>query len=343
MLNHLQKLCALRGISGRESAVRVFIGAVLVEAGLPYEARTDSLGNLLVTPKGAKSVRTAFFAHMDEVGFLVRYITDEGFLKVAAVGGLEASAAMGSRLNIGSAALPGVFGAKPVHLLSSDEKSKLPSMDSLYIDIGADSREDAEKRVRLGDSVTFERRYSVTPEGCVFSPALDDRASCAALLDLLLSGELLSRGGDWAAAFTVQEELGTRGAQTAAYALKPESAIVLEATTAADLPTAVEGKKVCEIGKGAVISFMDNGTVYDREMFESALKLAEKKSIPAQVKSMVAGGNDAAAIHKSRTGVRTLALSVPCRYLHSPCGVVAQSDLQAVRNLAAALADELLR
>jgi endoglucanase len=288
----------------------------------------DVLGNLILR----RESKLALFAHMDEVGFLVRHITAEGFLMVAPVGGVEVSAAMGSRVRVGEKAVPGVFGAKPVHLLRAEEKTKLPAMDSLYVDIGASSREDAERCVRLGDSVTFERRYAVTDGGCILSPALDDRAGCAVVLDILLNTEL-----PVSAAFTVQEEVGTRGAATAAYALEPEIAIVLEATTAADLPGTAEGKRVCEVGKGAVLSFMDNGTIYDRELFELALRLAAERGIPVQVKSAVAGGNDAAAIHKSRAGVRTLAISVPCRYLHSPCGVIAERDLLAVRDLCRAV------
>ncbi|MDR3344831.1 MAG: M42 family peptidase [Oscillospiraceae bacterium] len=327
LIEHLRELCALRGVSGREDAVRDYINKQLCGAG-----QTDALGNLLVRRKP----KIAFFAHMDEVGFLVRYVTLEGFLMVAPVGGVEVSAAMGARVRVGEQAIPGVFGAKPVHLLSADEKSKLPAMDSLYIDVGAASREETEKCIRLGDSVTFERRYTHTDGGCILSPALDDRAGCAVLLDILLNTEL-----PISAAFTVQEEVGTRGAQTAAYAMKLEIAIVLEATTAADLPNTADGKCVCEVGKGAVLSFMDNGTVYDRELFNLALRIAEERGIPAQVKSMVAGGNDAAAIHKSRAGVRTLAISVPCRYLHSPCAVIAERDLIAVRDLCAAVAENL--
>ncbi|MDR1408734.1 MAG: M42 family peptidase [Oscillospiraceae bacterium] len=334
MLTHLKNLCALSGVSGHEDTVREAIRAVLAQANIPVQ--TDNLGNLLVRRAKAGTPKIALFAHMDEVGFLVRYITAEGFLRVAPVGGVEASVAMGTRVAVGKGFIPGVFGAKPVHLLSADEKGKLPSIDSLYVDIGAQSRRDAEKYTQLGNAVTFERRYTVT-NGGILSPALDDRAGCAVLLDLLLNTDLPID-----AAFTVQEEVGTRGAQTAAYALEPDIALVLEATTAADLPGAADGKKVCEMGKGAAISFMDNRTIYEKKLFGLALHVAREKGISAQVKSMVAGGNDAAVIHKSRAGVRTLAISVPCRYLHSPCGVMAQSDLFAVRDLAAVLVEELL-
>jgi len=358
MADNLRNLCALRGVSGREHDVREHLQNSLSQAGIKSEA--DALGNLLVRRSGESTPKTALFAHMDEVGFFVRYITEEGFLRLSAAGGTEASAALGARVEVGeefaytsgrgrealnfidagarsSSGVAGVFGVKPVHLLSDSEKNTLPAKDALYIDIGAQSRADAERHVRLGGSVSFERRYTVTESGCIMSPALDDRAGCAVLLDLLLNTNL-----PFDAAFTVQEEVGARGAQTAAYALAPEVAIVLEATTAADLPNTRDGKRVCELGGGAAISFMDNGTVYDRELFELALSVAEEKGIPAQVKSLVAGATDAAAVHKSRAGVRTLTVSVPCRYIHSPCSVIDLRDLRAVRDLAAAVLEALV-
>ncbi|MDR0884518.1 MAG: M42 family peptidase [Oscillospiraceae bacterium] len=330
MLEFLRELCALPGTSGREDAVRGHITAALAGAGVPYEV--DALGNVLVRRAGGRKI--ALFAHMDEVGYLVRHITPDGFLRVAAVGGIDPAAALGARGQVGERV--GVFGVKPVHLLDADAKEKVPQEDALYLDIGATSRADAAERVQLGDAVTFARSW--TQAGTrVLSPALDDRAGCAVLLDLLLHTDLPVD-----AAFTVQEEVGTRGAATAAYALAPKVALVLECTTAADLPSVPEGKKVCHLGDGAVLSFMDNGTIYDKELFALAQRVAAEQGIPAQVKTLVAGGNDAAAVHKSRAGVRTLALSVPCRYLHAPLGQIDLDDLTAVRNLTAAVVQALL-
>ncbi|MDR1806158.1 MAG: M42 family peptidase [Clostridium sp.] len=330
LTGYLESLCALSAVSGREDAVREYLLGQLGGAGLA--CGVDPLGNLLVRRGGAATL----FAHMDEVGFLVRHIDGDGLLYVAAVGGVEASAALGARVRVNGHG--GVFGAKPVHLLDGEGKSKLPPAASLYVDIGASSREEAEALVSLGDAVCFERQYTSTQAGCVMSPALDDRAGCAILLDILLNTDLPVD-----AAFTVQEEVGTRGAQAAAYSLEPSVALVLEATTAADLPITAQNKRVCELGKGAALSFMDNGTIYDKELFALALAAAEREGIAAQVKSMVAGANDAAAIHKSRGGVHTLAISLPCRYLHSPCGVIDLRDLQAARALAECVVREQLR
>jgi endoglucanase len=139
----------------------------------------------------------------------------------------------------------------------------------------------------------------------------------------------------------VQEEIGTRGATTSAYTVKPDYAIVIETTTASDIPDTPENKKVCKVGKGAVVSFMDRGTVYSKELFDKAFEFAEKKGIRCQPKTLVAGGNDAGAIHKSRGGVKTLAVSVPCRYLHSPACVIKYSDVEESLGLIIAMAEEM--
>ena len=143
--------------------------------------------------------------------------------------------------------------------------------------------------------------------------------------------------------FAVQEEVGLRGARCAAYSVAPDFAIVAEATTAADVGGVPEDKQVCKVGGGAVISFMDNATIYDKGMYDLAFELAKQKNIPLQVKSMIAGGNDAGAIHVSGKGVRTLAVSLACRYLHSPCSVLSKSDLHSALNIIAALAESICK
>ena len=174
-------------------------------------------------------------------------------------------------------------------------------------------------------------------DGFIKSKALDDRVGCQILLDILSREQPY----DLTVCFVVQEEIGTRGSAVVAYNVAPDYAIVLEGTTAADLPDTPDQKKVCKLGNGAVVSFMDRGTVYDVELYKRAFELAEKNGIKCQTKTVVAGGNDAAAIHKSGKGVRTAAISVPTRYIHSQSCVAKKEDIEAVEKLAECLAREL--
>ena len=183
--------------------------------------------------------------------------------------------------------------------------------DELYIDIGAADQEEARKYVSPGDSVTFDSIWD-TEGGTIKSKALDDRAGCVMMVDLLKQDLPF----DMTFAFTVQEETGLIGGKTAAQAVLPQAAIVLESTTAADVPGVSEGRQMCRVGKGPVVSFMDRRTIYCREYYETAFALAEKLGIPCQTKEGVAGGNDAGAVAPAGTGVRTIAVSLPCRYLH---------------------------
>ncbi len=226
---------------------------------------------------------------------------------------------------VGENNINGVIGAKAVHNLTAEEKKKAVSIDKLYVDIGATDKSEAEKYVSLGDYVHFCPDYEDFGNGKIVSKALDDRVGCAIMLDLI------NRDFEYDIyfAFTVQEELGLRGAKTAAFAIEPDFSIVLETTTAADIPDVAGEKRVCELGKGAVVSFMDRSTMYDKELYKIAFEIAEENKIPCQTKTMIAGGNDSGAIHVSGKGVRTIAISAPCRYLHSPSCVVQKSDLEA--------------
>lgn len=327
-LSLLKDLCLLPGVSGREDAVR---NRILQEIQ-PYidQWQVDGLGNLIVFKKGKQrpKVNTMLSAHMDEVGFIVTHITSEGYLKFATVGGIDQRVIAGRSVIVGSKGIPGIIGVKPIHLLNGDEREKAVPLDHLCIDIGAKDREQALQYVQLGDEVCFEPFFEAS-KGCIKAKALDDRAGCMVLISLLQS-ELPY---DVTATFVVQEEVGLRGSATAAYSVNPEAAIVVESTTAADIAGVEEEKKVCYVGKGAVLSFMDRRTIYDREYYQFAFQLAQSQQIPCQVKQAVAGGNDAGAIHTSRGGVRTLAVSLPCRYLHSAVSLVSQEDLDSVEKL----------
>jgi len=219
----------------------------------------------------------------------------------------------------------GVIGGKPIHLLSKDESKKLPKADDLYIDIGAYSKEEALSVVNIGDRAVISSEIAEM-EGKIKAKAIDDRVGCAILIDLLTKESEY----DFYASFSVQEEVGLRGAKTAAYTINPDSALVLEATTAADISGVPRDRRVCVLGQGPAVSFMDKATVYDRTYYQAALN----SGIPCQTKAAVAGGNNSGAIHLSRDGIRTLAISVPCRYIHSASCVTDKNDCEKALKLA---------
>ena len=330
-VDKLKTLCELSGVSGREEAVRDYIIEQIKDKA---EVTVDQMGNVIAFVKGKKRAvkKVMADAHMDEVGFYITYITDDGLLKFSPIG-MNVSVFLGRRVKIGS--VLGVIGIKPVHMLKDDAKEKMPDADSLYIDIGVSSREEAQKLVSMGDCAVFDEGYEVLGD-LVVSKALDDRVGCWALIDIINSEPEY----DFYATFSVKEEVGF-GARTAAYTIDPEFAVVLESTTAADI-AGVEGeKRVCKVSGGAAISFMDNGTLYEKKLLDQVVALAKEKSIPCQLKSAVAGANNAAGIHKSRCGVRTVAMSVPCRYIHSAASVASADDVKAVRNLAEATINKM--
>ncbi|MGN0560287.1 MAG: M42 family metallopeptidase, partial [Candidatus Fimenecus sp.] len=283
----LKTLCELNGTSGREDAVRDFILTQLPE-NTTY--KIDALGNLLVEKKGAArpKKKVALFAHMDEVGFIITYITEDGFLKFAPVGGVDARAVFGKAVTVGTRAIPGVVGGKAVHQLTKDEKGSVPEIETMVMDIGAQTKAEAESLVSLGDVAYFRSDYVEFGDGFVKAKAIDDRAGVQILLDMLKS----DLPYDMTFCFTVQEEIGTRGATAATFTVRPDYALVIESTTAADLPEVSGHKQVCKVGGGAVVSFMDRGTVYDKDLYDFARALAAEKQIPCQTKTMIAGGND---------------------------------------------------
>lgn len=332
----LKNLCNANGISGREDEVRKLI---LSEIEPFAQCKVDALGNIIAFKKGknAAASKVMLAAHMDEVGFMVNYITESGYVKITPVGGIDQRVVYGRRVIIGKNKITGVIGAKAVHLLSGDERNKVPDFSEMYVDIGAESREEAEKYVSLGDSVYFDSDIYPFGDGFIKGKAIDDRAGCAILIDMIKQEQPY----DLYFVFTVQEEVGTRGAKAAAFSLMPDKAIVVETTTAADIAGVSGEKRVCELGKGPVVSFMDRGTVYDSELYSLAFNIAERENIPCQTKTLVAGGNDSAAIHVSGSGVKTVAVSLPCRYLHSPSCVIYEKDYEDAKKLIPLLAGEM--
>lgn len=332
MFDELKEICTIDGASGDESAVREYI----INNIKADKVTVDNLGNVIVFKKGRKTPKNRIMlaAHMDEVGFMITDITDEGFLRFGAVGGIDPRVVMGRAVRFRNGTL-GVVGTKAVHQQSADERKKAPDFDDMLIDIGVFSADEAEKLVSRGDTACFDTDFFEFGDGFIKGKAIDDRAGCLIMMDMINS----DLEYDMYFAFTVQEEVGTRGAKAASFSVEPDIAIVLETTTACDISGSSGNKRVCELGKGSVISYMDRSTIYDKELYKLAFNTAANIGVPAQTKTLVAGGNDSGAIHVSRGGVRTCALSVPCRYLHSPSCVIKQSDYEAVKALVFAMAE----
>lgn len=335
MIDLLKKLCALPGPSGCEDAVRSFVCKV----AKPFadELRTDSMGNVMAFRKGKKALArpVVLCAHMDEVGVIVKKITDDGMLKFGFVGGVDPRVVIGRPIRFGET--KGVIGIKAVHLTTAAERKTMPKSKDLYIDIGASGKASAEAKVALGDYGVFDSAVTEFGDDLIKAKAIDDRVGCAALLKLL---EEQPPVDTWFC-FTVQEEVGLRGAATMSYALEPGFALVLEGTTAADLAEVRGEKAVCRVRGGVVIPFMDGATIYDAELFALLRNACVKRGIMWQTKSRVSGGTDAGRIHKSRAGARVCALAVPVRYIHSPSSVAAKSDCTALLQAARAFLEEI--
>ena len=324
-LENLEALSLARGTSGDEGAVRKMI----YDEVLSYPdciAKTDNAGNLIVFKKGKNEPKNKlmFSAHMDEVGFIITHIDENGFLKFSNVGGIDSRVIVGKRVLVGENALPGLLGSKAIHLVKKEEFDNPTKTDALYIDIGAENREEAEKLVSLGDRAVFDSDFDKFGDGCVMGKALDDRAGCALLMELLKE----EAEYDFTACFTVKEEIGGNGASSAAFTVEPDIAVVIEATSAGDVPCVPGEKFICKQGEGPVVSFRDNGTLYDMELYHYITGLCEKENIPVQTKHGICGFNDAKAIHQSRGGVRPVAVSLPARYIHSPYATIKLSDAE---------------
>lgn len=336
-IKNLKSICGIYGTSGDEASVREYIISEISDYADSY--KTDNLGNLIVHKSGRKklSKKVMLAAHMDEVGFIINSINSDGTLEFAAVGGINPDVVIGRQLYFPQKNIYGIVGTKPIHRLTKKERQKKAEFSSLYIDIGAENAKEAEKLISLGDMAYFDDSFKTIGGNKIISKAIDDRAGCLMLIDLIKSE--LPYDIDFV--FTVQEEIGLRGASAAAFSVNPDIAIVFETTTAADLEAAEDGERVCVLGDGAVILYRDRRTMYDRDLYKLAVDTAEKNNIKWQTKTKIAGGNDSGAIQIAADGAKVLALSVPCRYLHSPSTVMQLDDYDSVFELGKCLLGEI--
>lgn len=349
-MNHgvelVRELSLLFGPSGCEDLVRDTIRPVAET--LADRVTVDRMGDLTALMSfgdrnAADRKKIMISAHMDEVGFMICDIRDDGMLSFGCVGGIDPSVLAGRKVFVGDGKnlISGVICSKAIHHKSPEEREKPTKASKLCIDIGAETREEAEKKVSVGDFGTFDSEFVTfgKEERTLKCKALDDRMGCAAMLEIMerMKKEPPHINADVYFCFTVREEIGYSGAGCVANMIRPDFAIILETTAIGDLPEAEPCKRVADVGKGGVISIADRSTIYQRQIVDFAYGLSEKKNIPAQLKRYVSGGNDAGHIHKSTDGVKVLAISVPTRYLHSPACVASLDDYESVRDLAEAI------
>lgn len=320
----LKTLSESSGVSGGEQEIR----NIIRQQVSPHveEAETDVLGNLIVRKKGEKEGPTLMIVtHMDEVGMIVVGFEKSGLIKFSKVGGIDDRVLVSKVVQIGPQKIPGVIGAKAIHLQKPEERKKSIKIDDMYIDIGAGSREEAEKKVKLGDYISFSTRFEEIGDHCAKGKALDNRVGCAVLIEIL---KKQNYPYSFYGVFTVQEEVGMRGAGAAAYKIKPDLALVVEGTTAADVVEVKKEGHVTTLGKGPALTIMDASVITHRGMVQFLKKLAEQNGIPYQIRRFTGAGTDAGRIALTREGVPSAVVSVPCRYIHNPAGILNLKDME---------------
>lgn len=324
ILSTLQALNACHGPAGDEAQV----AAAIEKLATPYadEVRMDTMGNLIVRKKG-NGPKIMFAAHMDSIGFVITHIDEKGFLRFGKLGGLYASDPLSSVVRFKN-------GARGVVGLDNKVEPKHMTLADLYIDIGAKSADEAKAMVRVGDTAVFDARTFATGDRLV-SPYMDNRISCVTLL--LALERLTDCPNDLYFVFTVQEELGLRGAKTAAFGIDPDYGVAVDVTPADDeLNPKHSGSSV--LGGGAAVKVMDSSVICHPEMVKRMADLCEEKGIRYQRDVIRAGGTDAGSIHINGAGVYTGGISIPCRYVHSPVEMVDHRDVKDCAALVAAFA-----
>ena len=325
-LDLLKKLCNAHGVSGYEDEVAdIIIDTIRDNCDTVMK---DAVGNVIAFKKGKKTPQEPIMlcAHMDEVGFSVKHINDDGTLDFLEVG-ISPTILPSKRVLVGKDKIHGVISSRPIHL--SSDKTRAVNLSDLVIDIGAKDKEEAKMLGLFAEYAVFDSEFVLLGDGFVKAKALDDRIGCAVMC-MLTQCELEY---DVYFAFTVGEELGGTGASAATNRIKPGISLILEGTTASDLHGYSEKDMVCRAGFGAVCPFMDGGTFYDNALYKKILALARENNIKVQTKTKVAGGTDAARIQRTGKGSRVIAISLACRYIHTGSSVAAIEDMNSILRL----------
>ena len=334
----LKKICEVPGTSGFEDKVRALVLDELKAINVKTEV--DNMGNVTAIVKGKDaSKKVMLAAHMDEIGFIVKHIDDQGFLRFHTLGGFDPKTLTSQRVIVhGKKDLIGVMGSKPIHVMSPEEKNKAARITDFFIDLGM-SKKEVEKYIKVGDPVTRERELIEMGE-CVNCKSLDNRVSVFILLEVLK--KLKKPAHDIYAVFTVQEEVGIRGANVAAQAIQPDFGFGIDTTIAFDVPGASPHEKITELGKGVAIKIMDASTICDSRMVKFMQKTADKHKIDWQSEILTAGGTDTAGIQRMTPGGSIAgAISIPTRHIHQVIEMTHKKDVQDAINLLKKCLEEL--
>lgn len=322
----LKQICEIAGAPGFEKRVRDLV--IELVTPLADEVSTDNLGSVIAIKKGKRNPdgkRVMVAAHLDEIGFIVTHIDEQGFLRFHTLGGFDPKTLTAQRVIVhGKKDLVGVMGSKPIHVMSAEERTKLPKTTDFFIDLGL-SKEEVEKYISIGDPVTRDREL-IEMGDCVNCKSIDNRVAVFILIETLK--QLENPAYDVYATFTVQEEVGIRGANVAAHSINPDFGIALDTTIAFDVPGAAAYEKITELGKGTAIKIMDAMTICDYRMVEFMKQTAAKEAISWQPEILTAGGTDTAGVQRmGKQGAIAGAISIPTRHLHQVIEMAHKKDI----------------
>jgi endoglucanase len=341
LVENLEKLSNAYGVAGRETEVR----NLMIDLLKPYadEVTVDRIENVIAIKKGKKaSPKIMFAAHMDEVGLMVKTITKEGFLKFAKMGGIDDRILLGQKIKVATekGVLPGVVGSKPPHIQKEEERKKIVSYDEMFLDVGAQSRDDAKAMgVKVGDPVAFDVEFVKLGNDAVMGKAFDNRAGCAVMVEALK--QMDETDCTVYAVGTIQEELGLRGVTTAAFGVDPDAGIALDVTIAGDTPGIREFDTSVKMGKGPALTVTDSGLITHPKILRWLIDTASANGIEYQLETGLMGTTDAARMSLTRQGVPSGTISAPARYIHSPVGIISLKDLEGCAKLAAAAVQKI--
>lgn len=343
MMELMRELCLASGVSGGEDEVAEIIERELKDVADNIER--DVMGNIIVTKKGSKKApKIMLDAHMDEIGLMVKYIDDNGYILFSKIGGINDQMLMNQTVTIHSSVgedVIGVIGSKPPHVTKPEERNKVVNYDSMFIDIGAKDKEDAEKMVRVGDLMTFNSLFAEYPNNMVMGKAIDNRAGCYVLIEVLkrVDADVTVYGVG-----TVQEEVGLKGAKTAAFKLNPDYALALDVTLSGDHPGIKPEEAPVVMGKGPALIISDasgRGILTQPAVRDLLIKAGEENDIDYQLEVSDGGTTDGTAIHLTREGIPTGVISVPTRYIHTPVSICSMDDIESTIELIVAAINSL--
>lgn len=336
-LEILKNLCMAAGVSGYENEVREIIKKEFEKTC--EEVEIDNFGNLIgkiknVSEKNNKAKKIMIVAHMDEVGLMVKHITKEGFINFVKIGGIDDRILLGQRVIIkGKEDVVGIIGTKPPHLQKEEEKKKIINHDEMFIDIGCNSEEEAKKKVEIGDIIIFEPNFGNLNGNLYYGKAIDNRVGCYALIKIMEEIKNLEINDiEIYGVASAQEEVGLKGARTAAFKINPDYAIAIDTTIAGGTPQLKETESSLKVGNGVAITFIEasgRGVIVNEKLKEIFINTCKEKNIKYQFDVLEGGMTDGAIVYMNREGVLTGVLSIPTRYIHSPTSVFCIDDVNS--------------